>query len=103
MSNVKHPKCALRSLAAEAKARLNQNSYAEPGAPKNISPQQKEIYIKLCALKRSGEEIVNPIAQLADEELLKTLPHDQRQRYIIQLSADYVCVRGMMDNDNKPI
>ena len=55
----------------------------------------------MCALKRNGEEVVNPISQLADKELLNSLPHDMRQRYIIQLSADYVSVRNMLDNDTK--
>lgn len=98
MSNVKHPKCALRDLAVQAKARLSKGEYLAPPAPSNITPQQRDIYIKLVELKKSGEEIVNPIAQLADQERMSTLSHDEKQRYIIQLAADYVSVRNLLDN-----
>lgn len=98
MSNVKHPKCALRDLANQAKARLQKGEYLMPLAPPNITPRQRDIYIKLCELRRSGEEIVNPIEQLADEEKLKSLSHEERQRYIIQLASDYVSVRNMLDS-----
>lgn len=101
MSNIKHPKCALRSLAAEAKARLNNNTYCEPSAPKNATPQQKEIYLKLYAMKKQGEEVFNPIAQLADNKKMASLSHEERQRYILQLSADYISMRNMLDASSK--
>ena len=41
----------------------------------------------------AGEEIVNPIAQLADRALIERLPYEERQRYIIRLAADYAEVR----------
>lgn len=103
MSNVKHPKCAIRNMANEAKSRLSSNDYSTKlyyGAPKNITPQQKEIYIKLCELKASGEEVVNPILQFADKEKLASLSHEERQRYIIQLSADYVNIKNLIEKQN---
>lgn len=101
MSNVKHPKCALRTLAGQAKARLSKGSYGEePSAPKNVTPRQREIYIKLCELAASGEEVTNPIALFADKQLLASLPHEEKQRYILQLCADYISMRNMLDDDN---
>ena len=101
MSNVKHPKCPMRDLAAKAKERLSKGEYSAPVAPANITPRQREIYIKLRELKKQGAEVVNPIAQLADENALKNLSHEERQRYIIQLAADYVSVRNLLENSAK--
>ncbi len=99
MSNVKHPKCKLRTLASEAKARLCNNTYGEgQNAPKNITPQQREIYLKLCALKRSGEKVDNPIDCFADQKKMSTLSHDEKQRYILQICADYVSMRNILEN-----
>ena len=97
MSNVKHPNCAMRSLANEAKERLKNNDYKEPSAPKFATPQQKEIFLKLQEMLKQGEEIVNPIAQRADREKRDSLPHDQKQRYIMQLAADYVSMRTLIN------
>lgn len=99
MSNVKHTKSEFRKLAAEARSRLIQNAYGAPAAPKNITPQQREIYLKLTELKLRGESVVNPIMQLADAKKLATLPHDERQRYILQISADYVSMRNMLETN----
>ncbi len=101
MSNVKHPKCAMRDLAAKAKERLSKGEYSEPLAPGNITPRQREIFLKLYELKKHGEEVLNPIAQLADEELMRSLTHEERQRYIIQLASDYVAVKGMLETSDK--
>ncbi len=98
MSNIKHPKCALRTLAAQAKDRLSKGTYQKPAAPTNITPGQREIYLRLLELKANGEEVVNPIAQLADPAKLRSLSHEDRQRYILQLSADYVSMRTLLDS-----
>ena len=52
MSNVKHKNCALRALAKSAKSRLGNNSYDkdELSAPKDVTPEQKAIYVKLNKL-----------------------------------------------------
>lgn len=99
MSNVKHKNCALRALAKSAKSRLSNNSYDkdELSAPKDVTPEQKAIYVKLNKLKRAGESVTNPVAQLADENILRTLSHEERQRYIIKLCADYVSVKNYME------
>lgn len=103
MSNIKHPKCKLRSLACEAKTRLTNNTYdVDRQTPRNITPQQREIYIKLCELTRRGERVDNPILCFADKEKLNSLSHDERQRYILQLSADYVSMRNIVENSNNP-
>ena len=101
MSNIKHPKCAIRSLASAAKSRLSKGEYTTPAAPRNITPQQRDIYVKLCELQKRGEEVVNPIAQFADEKKMRSLSHDERQRYIIQLAADYVSMRNMLEANVK--
>lgn len=99
MSNVKHKNCAIRSLAKSAKSRLKNNSYDqdELTAPKDVTPEQKAIFVKLNKLKRAGESITNPVEQLADEKILHSLSHEERQRYIIKLCADYVSVKNYMD------
>lgn len=96
MSNIKHNQCAMRSLAKEAKSRLANNNYDpdEINAPKNLTPQQKEIYLKLVKLSRTGEDISDPISQFADAEKLRTLPHEERQRYVLSLCADYVQIKN---------
>lgn len=100
MSNVKHPKCPIRNMANSAKARLCANTYFDDlnmGVPKNITPQQKQMYLKICEIKDSGEELINPIQQLADTEKMNSLSHEEKQRYIMQLSADYVCVKNLVE------
>ncbi len=105
MSNVKHNNCALRELAKSAKARLATNDYDgdELNAPKSATPQQREIYLKLLKLSKAGECVVNPVAQLADNEKLNSLPHDERQRYIINLCADYVSVKNYIDESSRKL
>lgn len=103
MSNVKHPKCAIRDMANQAKVRLAKGEYVKSPAPTNITPRQREIFLKLCELKKHGEEVVNPIAQLADENLMRSLSHDERQRYIIQLASDYVSVKNILDSSDAHI
>lgn len=99
MSNIKHNKCPMRTMANEAKARLSSNEYRRgmPPVPKNATPQQKEIYLKLYELRKGGDGVDNPIAMFADEKKLSTLSHDERQRYIMQLSADYISMRNALD------
>lgn len=103
MSNRKHPKCELRSLAGEAKQRLQKNNYSyrygPMTPPRGVTPQQRSVYMKLRELLESGEEIENPIQQLADTEKLNSLSHEERQRYILQLSADYVTMRRMLEEN----
>lgn len=100
MANTRHPKCAIRSMAVEAKKRLQSKAYGtgEIPAPAGISPTQRRIYIRLRELRESGEEVVNPIQQLADKEFMKGLSHEERQRYIIQLAADYLAVKKELDD-----
>ena len=101
MSNVKHPKCAIRSLASQARARLVSNAYSLPAAPRTATPQQQEIYLKLCEYRAQGVAILNPIQQFADEKKLQTLSHDERQRYILQISADYISMRNLLDERSR--
>lgn len=100
MSNVKHNKCPMRTLATEAKARLASGDYRRdlPPIPKHATQQQREIYIKLYDLRKGGEQIENPIAVFADEKKLAALSHEDRQRYIMQLSADYISMRAALDS-----
>lgn len=95
MSNVKHAKCPIRNLAKTAKSRLISNSYDqdEINAPKNLTPQQKEIYLKLVKLSRNGEEVLDPISKFADENKLRLLSREERQRYVLALCADYVQIK----------
>lgn len=60
MANTRHPKCAIRSMAVEAKKRLQSKAYGtgEIPAPAGISPAQRRIYIRLRELRESGEEVV---------------------------------------------
>ncbi len=97
MSNVKHQECAIRNMAKSAKKRLCENDYSEQVAPRNATPSQKALCEKIVKLKQSGEDVINPVEQLADKELLSTLSHEQRQRYIINLCADYVSVKKFFD------
>lgn len=88
---------AIKGLAARAKKRLESGEYSkrdlilEP--PKTLTPSEREMYSRLRELYERGEEVVNPVGQLADKEKLDTLPHDERQRYIISLCADYAAMK----------
>jgi hypothetical protein len=94
MSNVRHPSCAIRDLAVNAKKRLAKpdGTYFPSGLepPSTLTPSQKEIFLKIRALYDAGEEVNNPIQQLADKEYMETLSHEARQRYILSLCSDYV-------------
>ncbi|GEM_PF-730976 len=101
MANIRHPDCAIRSLASEAKRRLREGAYQKElgGAfPYGASPAQKRLYIRLKELLDKGEEVVNPIRQLADEELLSRLSHADKQRYVFQLAADYTAMKRELDH-----
>lgn len=99
MSNVKHKSCAMRTLAKSAKSRLGQGAYDkdEINAPKSVTPNQKELYVKLLKLKRDGKDVSNPIAEFADNEKLTKLSHEERQRYILNLCADYMFAKRLVD------
>lgn len=101
MANVRHPECAIRNLAKEAKRRLREGSYdreARQSFPQGATPAQKQIYIRLKQLLDSGEEVVNPIRQLADAELMSRLSHEERQRYVFRLAADYLAVKKELES-----
>lgn len=95
MSNIKHEQCPIRNLAKTAKSRLAKNCYDqdEITAPKNLTPQQKEIYLKLIKLARNGEEVSDPISKFADEKKLCSLSREERQRYVLSLCADYIQIK----------
>ena len=97
MSNIKHPKCAIRNLALDAKRRLSTNSYHESAVPKNITASQKEIYFKLKKKKKDGGTLTSPVAQLGDQKLLATMTHEEKQRYIISLCEDYIKVKSIIE------
>lgn len=78
MSNVKHKNCIVRQLAKSAKSRL-------------------------CKLQKDGETVTNPVASFADPEKLKTLSHEEKQRYILSLCADYVSVKKYLDEKARKI
>lgn len=102
MSNVKHKNCAMRQLAKSAKATLCKNDYeSECSAPLGATPEQKEIYFKLCKLKKDGESVVNPVTSFADPEKMKTLSHDEKQRYILSVCADYVSMKKYIDEKER--
>ncbi len=104
MSNVKHKNCMVRQLAKSAKARLCKNDYeGECGAPSSATPEQKAIYLKLVKLQKDGQSVVNPVASFADQEKMQTLSHEEKQRYILSLCADYISVKKYMDDRARKI
>ena len=86
-------------MANEAKKRLASGDYSEKYIPKNITSSQKEIYFKLQKMKKDGEELTSPVAQLGDQKLLATLPHEEKQRYIIRLCEDYIKVKAIIEKE----
>jgi hypothetical protein len=100
MSNIKHPKCKIRSLANEAKERLKRNSYNVYGAALNVesklTPAEQTVLARMREVMEQGVEIVNPIAQLCDKDKLNSLPATERQRYIFELSNAYLCLKQKM-------
>lgn len=47
--------------------------------------------------------MTNPVASFADPEKLKTLSHEEKQRYILSLCADYVSVKKYLDEKARKI
>ena len=86
-------------MASEARTRLMKNDYSEKAVPKNITASQREIYFKLQQIKKNGEELTSPVAQLGDAKLLATLTHEEKQKYIIRLCSDYVKVKEIIENE----
>lgn len=99
MSNTKHSTCAMRALAKSAKSRHGLGSYDKDEilAPKSVSPDQKELYVKLIKMRRDGKEVANPIQEFSDREKIKSLSHEERQRYILNLAADYMLAKRLVD------
>lgn len=89
-------------MAMAAKARLADNNYkrGQPPVPKNATPQQREIYLKLYEMRKDGEGVDNPITAFADEQKLSSLSHEEKQRYIMQLCSDYISMRTALDTAN---
>ncbi|MDD4840167.1 MAG: hypothetical protein PHE93_05855 [Clostridia bacterium] len=100
MSNIKHQKCKIRHLAGEAKERMKNNSYnactSAISAQSKLSPAEQTVLTKMLQVMEQGEEIINPIAQLCDKEILNTLSTNDRQRYILELSNAYLCLKQKM-------
>lgn len=86
-------------MANEAKKRLASGDYSEKYIPKNITSSQKEIYFKLQKMKKEGEELTSPVSQLGDQNLLATLSHEEKQRYIIRLCEDYIKVKAIIEKE----
>lgn len=100
MANVRHPDCIIRDLAKEAKNRLRAGAYDRELArsvPQGVSLSQRRMYIRLKELLDRGEEVVNPVRQLADAEELARLSYDERQRYVLRLAADYTAMKRELD------
>ncbi len=106
MGNKKHSLCTMRIMASEAKKRLGSNNYADEYVDfvplKGVTPSEREVYLKLKVMLENGEEINNPLQQLADKKKLENMTHEEKQRYIIQLSADYVSMKKLF-NENKRV
>lgn len=100
MSNVKHPNCKIRNLALEAKARLKTNNYSAKtsvlSAQSQLSPAEQTVLSRMLKVMENGEEIINPIQQLCDREVLNALPANERQRYVFELSNAYVSLKQKM-------
>ena len=50
-------------------------------------------------MKKDGIVLSNPVTQLGDEQKLATLSHEEKQRYIITLLADYIKVKQIVDSE----
>lgn len=100
MSNIKHPKCKIRHLANEAKSRMKNNTYGACSTAisvqSKLSPAEQTVLARMLEVMEQGEEIVNPIAQLCDKEMLNSLSAIERQRYIFELSNAYLCLKQKM-------
>lgn len=100
MSNIKHKPCIMREAAKSARTRLMTKAYDsdEISAPKNITPQQRAIYLKLVKLSRAGEDVSDPVALFADSKKFATLSHEEKQRYVLTLCADFVQMKRYLEH-----
>ncbi len=102
MSNVKHPDCPIRQLAQEAKRRMKLNDYVNYGAldksdaKSSLTPMETQVYKKMKELLDNGVEVENPILQLSDKDYMKSLPPQDRQRYILEVSNAYLSLKSKM-------
>lgn len=44
---------------------------------------------------------MNPVTSFADPEKMKTLSHDEKQRYILSVCADYVSMKKYIDEKER--
>lgn len=100
MKNIARNETSIKNIAHDAKKRLTLRGYStyprELEPPSTLTPMQKSLYLKLRDMISKGEEVVNPIGQLADRKLLESLPYIERQRYIFSLCSDYLTVREIL-------
>lgn len=68
--------------------------------PREQRPNKKKYISNFANCKKT---VTNPVASFADPEKLKTLSHEEKQRYILSLCADYVSVKKYLDEKARKI
>ncbi|MDD4002983.1 MAG: hypothetical protein PHE12_02190 [Clostridia bacterium] len=95
-------KSSLKILAADAKARLKNGFYKnnEQGIQnyqnvtkcgtlgKRFTEEDKQFYDKVKAILEEGN-VINPLTRLVDQEYIKTLDYNGRQRYLLEISEKF--------------
>jgi hypothetical protein len=101
MSKIKS-KSGLKILAADAKARLKNGFYKNNEqsiqsyqnfvkcgiSGKRFNEEDRIFYDKVKAILEEGN-VINPLTRLVDQEYIKTLDYNGRQRYLLEISEKF--------------
>ena len=82
---------SIKDLAKQAKFRMRVS-----GAPENkstlpdVAQEEERVYRIVCRLEESDEVVTDPIMQVADPAVWRTLSGVGRERYVLNLSDVYL-------------
>jgi hypothetical protein len=83
-------KNSIKALAKEAKYRMRVSGTPEDRSTlPDVAREQERVFNIICRLQSSGEVVTNPIMQVADPTIWKTVRGIARERYVLNLSAVY--------------
>ena len=83
-------KNSIKALAKEAKQRMRLSGTPEDRSTlADVAREEERVYRIVCRMETTEEVITNPIMQVADQALWKTLTGVARERYVLDLAEIY--------------
>ena len=83
-------KNSIKALAKEAKQRMRLSGAPEDRSTiADVAREEERVYRIVCRLEEEQGVVTNPIMQVADQALWKTLKGVERERYVLNLAEVY--------------